>query len=660
MNELGNINSTLTNVLAGERGTWKIVYSAGSKGISVGGSIRIWSPQNHAYRLRYYEWLFGQVSAHTESVSKVLATVGTQDESAIPFILITVAGTPLVEGDRIEVLIGDTLAGVDPARAQTMSAREVRFNVEIDVSGSGFFQHLTGFEVQVLPERPESIDITIPASTVRNTQNNLLVFVKDRYNNICTNYSTTVNLRKSLNSRQISKRARIRNGIGEVTLNSSKHTHFRVTGEDTRGGIRGVSNPVYKGFCDGYDIFFGDLHTQSGYHLAEPARGTTKDLISYARDIAGLDFIGCGDFVVNFYRTTEGRSWWDDKKQEVAKNNIDGEFVTLLGYEWPSPYYGHRNVFVADDDMPIYRFSGSFAEEDPWWRIPTSKGTDKPQDLWKMLEGIDAITIPHHPNADTDRSKDEINVERRLQAWSAPEWDYKPNNSIETLIEIYQGRGSFETDELSPWVKYGGFGRSVQDWLQNGFKVGFVGGSDDHLCRTSPAVTFPDTLGLRGGITGVLAKALARRDIFSAMKSRRTYATNGVRMLLEFSINGVLMGGDLLINEPKETREIRCHVVGTDRVEKIELLRNNVVVFTHYGANDQELMLFRDETPISTGEYYYVRVIQKDYGIAWASPIWISTMLMQERQLANRLRLKDSRPLPSPSLPGRRSLPPAP
>ena len=65
MNELGKIETTFgKSLLAGEQGTWTITYTAGSMGISVGGSIRIWSPQNHAFRLRYFEWFFGQISAH--------------------------------------------------------------------------------------------------------------------------------------------------------------------------------------------------------------------------------------------------------------------------------------------------------------------------------------------------------------------------------------------------------------------------------------------------------------------------------------------------------------------------------------------------------------------------------------------------------------------
>lgn len=47
---------------------------------------------------------------------------------------------------------------------------------------------------------------------------------------------------------------------------------------------------------------------------------------------------------------------WDVMKEITNGFNTPGYFVTINGYEWTNWELGHRNVYFADDDPPIFRY----------------------------------------------------------------------------------------------------------------------------------------------------------------------------------------------------------------------------------------------------------------------------------------------------------------
>jgi hypothetical protein len=68
-------------------------------------------------------------------------------------------------------------------------------------------------------------------------------------------------------------------------------------------------------------------------------------------------------------------------------------------------------------------------------------------------------------------------------------------------------------------------------------------------------------------------------------------------------------------------------VLGTNPLDRVDILRDGAVVHTHRPEKDSEEAKFHweDTAPKQGGKasYYYVRVIQKDGQMAWASPIWV-------------------------------------
>ncbi len=102
--------------------------------------------------------------------------------------------------------------------------------------------------------------------------------------------------------------------------------------------------------------------------------------------------------------------------------------------------------------------------------------------------------------------------------------------------------------------------------LARGRRFGFVASTDDHF-------GYPGAYG--EGLTGIWAQELTPQSLFEAIRSRRTIAVTGDRIVLQFMLNGRPMGSEL----PSSTRrDIEIAVEGTDSVESIELLRNGKTI----------------------------------------------------------------------------------
>ena len=121
--------------------------------------------------------------------------------------------------------------------------------------------------------------------------------------------------------------------------------------------------------------------------------------------------------------------------------------------------------------------------------------------------------------------------------------------------------------------------------------------------------------------------------------SRRCYATTGDRIIVDFRLNRFPMGSEIVLSERPElvsARTLEISVHGTSKIGSIEIVRNNVDVFTvHPDGMDCEFewmdMDVLAEVNLPPGEhssvpftFYYLRVTQEDQQMAWASPIWIS------------------------------------
>lgn len=126
------------------------------------------------------------------------------------------------------------------------------------------------------------------------------------------------------------------------------------------------------------------------------------------------------------------------------------------------------------------------------------------------------------------------------------------------------------------------------------------------------------------------ATGLTREEIFDGLYHRRTYGTTGVKVLLDFSINGEPMGGAVTVaGSPR--LEIEAH--GTDAIEFVQVLRYSksdnafVVIYTLF-PDGADFTWYQTDATFKEDSTYYVRLrqarmVRTRVAMAWSSPIWV-------------------------------------
>lgn len=327
---------------------------------------------------------------------------------------------------------------------------------------------------------------------------------------------------------------------------------------------------------------FGNIHIHTEVSKCRRPTSHSLDLnYRWSMDCMRQDFASLTDHA----ETKTPYQWWLNRK--TARFYDSAAFTSLLGYEWTFNlrdrqvrHHGHVNVYLRNDSTEF-------------WDARSEK-SDSLEKLWSLLPVDEAITIPHHPAAFPFQ---------RNWCWHDPE--------REPVVEIHQDRrGSFEFrgcaggGVLSPEQLLDGC--FVQDALAKGYRLGFVSGGDHQ--------------GL--SLTAVLAAGRNRGEIFSALKRRRCYATTGGRILLFFAIEGAPMGSEVIAGQEgiRGTAEVK----GTAEIESVTIVKNNQDWLVRPGNSCEITIPFADRQA-RCGDFYYVRVRQRDGELAWASPIWIKS-----------------------------------
>jgi len=313
------------------------------------------------------------------------------------------------------------------------------------------------------------------------------------------------------------------------------------------------------------NLYWGDIHNHNdvGY-----AKGSLERSYDIAR--SHLDFF-----------CFTGHSQWHDMPKmpqnkhlkwvqgfEVMKNNWEkvkrfanecyepGKFVPFIGYEWHSSSYG---------DVCII-FPGSEAE---------LIYTRSIKEFQKFARVHGAILIPHHPSY--------------KQGWRGQNWSVL-DPAVSPVVEIFSEHGNAESDQAPyRYIRHSMGGRYTHNtlqWLwQQGIQVGVVASTDDHL-------GYPGAYA--EGLVAVYAEALTRESILEALKARRTYGVSADRIELDFRLNGHRMGETI---PATFARRIHVKVKGKDVIDRVEVLRNNEVIYRDHPI-DRAIRLSSWEKPI--------------------------------------------------------------
>ena len=640
-------------VVAGSRGTWTVEVTVGKLGLAIGGGIRITPPTSERQ-----VWDVGHVTAAT-SRSDTGLRIETENthplslhHSQYPVIRVVVERMPLVEGDAIQVTLGDVGGYVTgflrQAQAPDIVPLAARFEVAVDIEGNTKYSNPnypmkggTSYlvledspELKIIPGEPAKLVVTARSTPPVGDDFPVALRAVDSLDNPCDHYHGTVELKPQGMSVEGPESAELEYCGRIEGLHAQTEGRAVAKGSGSRRetpgigylgacdwsqGIAGRSNPICPGFFgDELQAFFGEIHChteQSDGHR------THDEAYEFARDAMGLDFSAVSDH--------EGGRDWSVAVEAAKKYNDPGRFVTFLGFEHSSSgHHGHRNVYYLHDDEPCFR-------------------PDHPDELFEELEGREAIVIPHHPNT---HSEGGTLIGKRWR-W----YDLDTHNPrFERLVEICQLRGSMEAPPPEPGVILPDCGSSVRAMLARGFRLGFIGGTDNH--RGQPA-SYLDSMGgidyrsnVVGGLAAVIAPELTRESLFQAMYDRRTFATSGERMLIDMRVGGAVaagsdrsraqggavatgsarsraQGGAWMGEELRAEGEvtISLRAVGTRPLKQVDLIKSGSVLRTWVceGIYHQAELTDPAGKPGST-DYYYARAIQEDGHLAWASPCWVT------------------------------------
>ncbi len=386
------------------------------------------------------------------------------------------------------------------------------------------------------------------------------------------------------------------------------------------------------------NIYWGDPHGHSGYSECywKDTDFPSIDPIEYyanAMKYGKLDFATLTDHDLNL-----SSEEWKAIVDATNESNVNGKFATILGYEWTSAKYGHQNIYFSGDSGKLIKCrhgdsgNGELPKMALWspsqpadWMVPTT--------LWKYLEGKggDIITVPHH-----------VGVSQMPYDWNYHSTVFQPVTEITSLW------GNFESPDTD--IDHGISDvlpdRYVRDALNRGYRLGFIGGGDSHdghpgertfgnrrkknfvegqnvgsnpIGRSAADYISTDTANTRG-LTAVIAPELSRDAIFGAIAEKRCYATTGARIIVDFTVNGRVMGSELLAGN-SDIAHISIKVKGEGTLNRVELVKNNGVA-ARWAPKSSSFAAEITDRPGPGVTWYYLRVLQKDGHRAWSSPVW--------------------------------------
>ena len=515
------------DVIAGEYGTWRLVFTVGEMGLDTGGVVRVGTDSDT-------DWGLPQVhdpqgSDYLSVVAPSGAEVATQVVDLVTVNVIN-TGRPLEGGEEILVTYGDRSGGGPGSRSQTFIEPRRYFWIEVDTDGSGDFTPIdTRPELSVVGGDAVRLIAVAPSDAVAGEEFSVSIKAEDRWGNPAHGYRGNVQIGGSgiavgADNVQFDEACG-----GVVWVDGCRVTEtgeHRLVVNDVASGMEGVSNSIVATEASPeFRLYWGDPH---GGQVVDPHK--IGDFFEYARDVAGIHFAG-------FQRNDPAITTGAYEVQQLAERDHyePGRFVPLPGYEWSATYDrgGHHNVYFRRFDQDLRR-SGHGDHLDPW-----DIETDLPhvREMHSEFRYSDVVVTPHVGGIAAD-----------LQY-------HEPQ--IEPALEITSTHGQFE------WF--------LRESIDRNYKMGFVGGSDCYTGR--PGDDHPGHQLRRyqkAGLTGLYATELTLDGVLAAMKARRVYATSGVRIVATVAADGRLMGSEYSTNS---SPEISVKILGAGPLERVEVFR---------------------------------------------------------------------------------------
>jgi hypothetical protein len=585
-------------------GTWTASYTAGKSGIKPGGGIRI--------GLRHFNHLWTKIQ-DTDPLDDGYVIISSPpgvpttslvkcdnwsekfffDYFPVQNVIEVLVGEPGLEpGQSLSITYGDRSAGSKGMLLQPFDETNYMFKTFVDVDGDQNFLLLEESPtIRISSDEAAGITLIMKSNAIRGKPVSCLLRVEDRLGNPATGYTgtvqltspdSTVRLPSSYTFKQADQGA---HWVEDIIFSSEGN--YIIEAADSN--LHARSNPVLVTAAPPeYSHLWGDIH---GHTISSDGRGSVEEYYDFARNYSALDFCAVTDH--GFELTNEN---WARSKAVTNRKNEPGRFITFNANEWSGKMEdgGDHNIYWLDENPPVFRstlyYNPRNIQMDHDLEAKTAHITDVYREVKEYLHDKNVMIIPHRGGRAAN-----------------PEW-HDPD--LERLIETY-----CEHFRSTNWSS---------KFLRKGYRLGMMASGDGHYGNPGYGYLFPQRQELVGeGLIAVLSQEQTRKSIFTAMYDRHCYATTGDRIILDFRVDGHLMGSEYsTTSAPK----IKVKAAGTTLITLISIRRNGESVHTIEPNEITAELSWKDPDfdPDAKGVYYDVLVVQENDEEALSSPVWLN------------------------------------
>lgn len=437
-----------------------------------------------------------------------------------------------------------------------------------------------------------------------------------------------------------------------------------------------VSNPIVTDFD--VDVKWGDLNVSTVF---SDGRQDIEFAVDYAKNTSLLDFIGFSDDVD--YLDKDEFNYIRYKSEQESSSS----FIVIPGFRYRTTSNHGERVFLFENTVDV-----STNLDLPPQPVSLSSVSEQFINISDYLTDFNYISFPVHSAYSnqifSDSNKNEVyrdrgfNYEnyRQIITYGIGEANSRLVNFVnnkEVGVEIYSSHGNTEEVGVfnnSNFVE-GQDESYVKHPLRMGKRFAFLSNNGGYSTRPgyykgdlSPKIdSLPSNVNSpNNGLTALISDSISSvKDVFSAIKNRKTYATTGARMFVSFNAEVKSFVKNLSLNIGDIARDLQSDdseglasneitftiraVADKSNITRIQIIRikvtddvadidenildsNNTELDNFNSANfgqDTGSLIFIDDNILTkytlNQEYcYYLRVEQEDGHIGWSSPIWFN------------------------------------
>lgn len=583
--QIGDLVISPDKYIVGEKVTMTFTYTAGEMGLKKNGFIKLFIPTIWSLPQDTDPDKEGFTVCELGETGKIVLEEHIPDNT-----LSVVLARDLQPGEKIVIKYGDTDKGSGAARITDFPWTDLAFPILIDYDGTGTrINKMITNTIQVTAGPFSKVKVLLPATIRIQERTTVKTSIGDQFFNFPEPpvvYPITIKKQPGLDILPLIKDEKSqpvkfkKKGTTGIIAIIERHEY-----ESNSAEVQDIKAP--------FNLYFGDMH---GHSSASDGLHSPEDYYRYGKEMSGLDLCVLTDHAECIYEPNKYN--WEYLIKTAEDCHRPGLFITFPAFEWTHGVWGHRNVIYRDATIAINTgyFNSSY------------ENANTPEKLYDLVRSARPIIIPHHTMA--------------VYKWG------RHDPELEPLVEIYSMWGSSEYTGNPLWQLTLKGGSPVSEALRLGYQMGFVGSGDNHHGQPAQGLLQSKFTQLNhsNGIAGIWAKELTREAIWDALKARRTFATTGARIPVDFRINDQIMGS---IIKSQGNDLCSWQISGTDKIKSVEIVSgSDQIVHEVTDINSDEhhgnFIIMPATDNANTTSFYYLRIKQEDNNWAWTSPIWIN------------------------------------